>query len=202
VTGSATAAVAGLAALGGFVVGALRPALHCAVEPAQVLAGRVAYPDGNPFHLYQVSVWTIWHQILAPWLAAGVPERTLSLVLSGVMGALAFAAIALFARVAGAAPWLAVAVPFLLVRADTQDWGLNYPIALVGQAHTYGMAGLSWLLLVVALLGAERWRAAAFLLGRSARGSRSSPRRPHSPARAHSGPTPAPCSRAARPARR
>jgi hypothetical protein len=155
----------GASALAGCATGALRPALHAAIEPAQVLAGVVVYPDGNPFALYQASLWTIWHQLLAPLLAAGIPERTLSMVLSGAMGALAFAAIALFARGQGAALWLAFAVPFLLVQANTTQWGLNYPIFLVGHPHTYGMAGLSWLLLVVALLGAERWGAAAFLLG-------------------------------------
>ena len=163
--GRSVAAVLAASALAGFAMGALRPALQVALEPAQVLAGVVRYPDGNPFGLYQASLWTAWHQGLAPLLAAGVHERALSVAVSGLLGALAFAALAVFALAAGAAPWLACAVPFLVSTADPWNWGFHYPIFILSQGHTYGTAGLGWTLLVLGLFGAGRWRAGAFALG-------------------------------------
>jgi hypothetical protein len=163
--GRNVAAVVAASALAGFAMGALRPALQVALEPAQVLAGLVRYPEGNPFGLYQASVWTAWHQALAPLLAAGVHERALSVAVSGLLGAIAFAAIGAFALAAGAAPWLACALPFLVSAADPATWGFHYGIYLLAQGHTYGTAGLAWLLLVLGLLGTGRWRAGAFALG-------------------------------------
>jgi hypothetical protein len=163
--GRDVAAVVAASALAGFAMGALRPALQVALEPAQVLAGVVRYPDGNPFGLYQASVWTVWHQLLAPFLAAGVPERALSVAISGLLGALAFVGMSLVALAVGAAPWLACGVPFLVSAADPSAWGFRYGIHLVGYAHTYGAAGLDWLLLVIGLFGVGRWRAGALALG-------------------------------------
>jgi hypothetical protein len=43
--------VAFASALMGAAMGALEPAYHVAIEPAQVLAGLVSYPPDNPFYL-------------------------------------------------------------------------------------------------------------------------------------------------------
>ena len=159
------AAVAGASALAGALLGALSPAWQVALEPAQVLAGIVSYPPGNPFGLYELRLWTFWHQLLAPLLAAGVPERALTIAMSGVVGALSFAALALMALAHGAHPALAFATPFVLVLLEPALWGFSYPILLLGYGHTYGMAGLAWLVGICGLLGAGCRRAAAFLLG-------------------------------------
>jgi len=158
-------AVLAVSALCGFAMGALRPALHVAVEGAQVAAGLVAYEDGNPFGLYQKSVWTLWHQALAPLLSAGVHERTASIFVSGVVGALPFVGLALVARAAGAPGWLACGVPFLVVAASPGGWGFRYGLFLLGSGHTYGLAGLAWQLVAIGLLGVGWWRAAAFAFG-------------------------------------
>jgi hypothetical protein len=157
--------VLAVCALAGLAMGALRPALQVALEPAQVLAGLVAYPPGNPFGLYESSVWTAWHQLLAPPLAAGLHERALSVLVSGLLGALAFASLGAFALAAGAAPWLACAVPFLVAVAEPAPWGFHYGIYLLAQGHTYGTAGLAWLLLTLGLLGSGSLAAGAFALG-------------------------------------
>jgi hypothetical protein len=160
------ARVALVAALAGAVMGLLQPAYQVAIEPAQVLAGLVSYPPDNPFHLYESRLWTLWHQLLAPLLAFGVSERALAIATSAAVAAIAFAALALMAFAHGARPVIALATPFvmvLLVRPET--WGFNYPILLVGEAHTYGTAGLAWIVLATALLGAGCSRAAAFAIG-------------------------------------
>jgi len=156
-----------LAAAGllGFGSGLCWPAWHVALEPAQLLAGTVRYPVATPFELYETQVWNVWHQMLAPLLAAGCSERALSVVLSGGVAALAFAAVAGFARALGASAALALAAPLLMLLSGPAQPGFSYPIYLLGQGHTYGMAGLSWLALALAALAAERWRLAGFLVG-------------------------------------
>lgn len=155
-------AVAGLA---GFALGALAPAWQVALEPAQTLAGVVSYPAGNPVLLYQKSLWTVWHQVLAPLLEAGVGERALTIAVSGLLGALAFAGLAALALGFGAGAALALACPFFVLFLDPAGWGFRYPILLLGAEHTYGMAGLSWVVLVCGLFAAGRTRVAAFSLG-------------------------------------
>ena len=41
------------------------PTWQVAVEPAQVVAGLVSYPAGNPNYIYQSKLWTILHQVNA-----------------------------------------------------------------------------------------------------------------------------------------
>ena len=157
--------VLALAALIGFGLGLCAPAWHVAVEPAQLLAGTVRYPVTTPFALYETRVWNVWHQLLAPLLAAGLSERALSVLLSGTTTALGFAAIAGFAQALGANRQLALAAPLLMLLNQPAQPGFSYPIYLLGEGHTYGMAGLSWLALALAALAAERWRLAGFLVG-------------------------------------
>src|SRR5215472_17365950 len=153
-SGRTVALVAAASALAGAVLSALTPAWQVAIEPAQVLAGIVRYPPGNPFGLYELRLWTLWHQLLAPLLAAGVPERVLTIAVSGAVGALTFAALSVMALAHGAHPALPFATPFVLILLEPTLWGFSYPILLVGYGHTYGMAGLAWVLLICGLLGA------------------------------------------------
>jgi hypothetical protein len=154
-----------LSAAFGFALGAFFPAWHVAIEPSQVLAGIVTYPEGNPFALYETRLWTGWHQVLTPLLAVGVPEHTLTVLLSGLVVALVFAALTAFAHAFGADDRLALATPFVLGVLHPTSWQFWYPILMVGHGHTYGMAGLSWLVLACGVLASGRFATAAFLIG-------------------------------------
>ena len=154
-----------LSAACGFALGMMFPAWHVAIEPAQVLAGIVEYPDGNPFALYETRLWTGWHQVITPLLAAGVPEYSLTLFLSGLIAAIAFVALTVFAHGFGADDRMALLTPFVVGVLQPASWEFWYPILLVGHGHTYGMAGLSWLVLACGVLASGRWSLAAFLIG-------------------------------------
>ncbi|HRU04745.1 MAG TPA: hypothetical protein P5137_03095 [Candidatus Brocadiia bacterium] len=164
--GKGFAAVMAGAAVCGFCAGALgQPAWQVAVETAQVLGGAVSYPPGNPFGLYHAKLWTLSHQVLAPLLAAGVTERTLSILLSGALGAVAFMAFAAMAF-ALSGDWLAGAgAPLVVYYAGAAANGVVYPVLTLGTSHTYGSLGLSFAMLAVGALGAGRTRSGAFLLG-------------------------------------
>ncbi len=163
--GRPLAGVLAASAAAGFAVGLLFPAWHVAIEAAQVVAGTVVYPSDNPFGLYETKLWTGWHQLLAPLLAAGVPERALTFALSGLIAAISFTALTAFAYGLGADAELAFATPFVLGVLNPTSWQFWYPIILLGHGHTYGMAGLAWLVLACGVLATERWALAAFLVG-------------------------------------
>lgn len=150
----------------GFVVVALGfPDWQVAVETAQVTAGIVEYPRGNPFHVYHLELWTILHQIIALLLLAGASEITLSVVTSGVMGMVTFQALAMAVYALSRDGLLAVASVIVIIVSNTSNIGVTYPIALLGTSHTYGMVGLALMVLVGALLGAGERGIGLFLLG-------------------------------------
>ncbi len=140
----------------GFATGVARPEHQVAVETAQVIAGIVHYPPGNPFFIYHLKLWNLASQLLALLLLAGVPERALSVALSGVLGAVSFQALALCALATSRDRVLAIALPPWILAISAYDLGVNYDIALLGSEHTFGVLGTSWALLALALLGVGR----------------------------------------------
>ena len=159
----ATLALSGLI---GYYVGSRGfPEWQVPVETAQVIAGIVRYPAGNPFLIYHLKLWTILHQACAALLAVGVSESRLSLMLSGVTGMVSFQALAMTAYVFNRSISIAVATAIVVFLSGATNYGIRYPIFLLGTSHTYGSIGLSWIVLVAALLGCGRYRTGLLLLG-------------------------------------
>ena len=153
-------------ALAGFVVGfAGYGTWQVATESAQVVAGLVEYPRENPFYMYHTKLWTLLHQVGALLLRAGLSEAALSLVFSGLLGAVSFPALALTAYAFARDRLLAVGVPFFVELTRAANFEIAYPIWLLGSTHTYGVIGLSSALLVAALFGNGCYRAGPFALG-------------------------------------
>lgn len=149
----------------GFLFGALNATWQDALEPAQVLAGLVRYPVSTPVFVYSIKTWTIIHQILALAFQWGCSERTLAIALSGMTGMMSLQALAVFVlALCGDVTWAVVSSFFLLISNATLG-GVTYPVLLMGAPHTYGIVGLSYGLLTIALLGAGRVRAGAVMLG-------------------------------------
>ena len=150
----------------GFRMGMIAfPDWQVAVETAQVVAGIVTYPPDNIFHIYHTRLWTVLHQILAVALRAGVSELTLSFVVSGLQGMLMFQGLALVVYGLSRDVLLSVGAAALIFFTRSAEYGVIYPLFLLGTEHTYGVIGLSTAVLVVALLGAGWYRTGAFLLG-------------------------------------
>jgi hypothetical protein len=150
----------------GFAVGAVAfPDWQVAVETAQVVAGLVTYPAGNPFYVYHTKLWTVLHQLAAVPLLIGVSERALSVVISGLLGAVSFQAVSVLVYALSRDFLLAVGSGFIVFFTGVAEYGVIYPISLVGTTHTYGALGLSLIVLVAALFAVGYLRTAAFLLG-------------------------------------
>jgi hypothetical protein len=136
-----------------------------AVETAQVVAGLVDYPPGNPFYIYHTKLWTILHQALAVLLLAGVTERTLSIAVSGLLGMVSFQALSLIVYALSRDLLLASAACALIFFSRVAEAGGVYPIWLLGTTHTYGALALGYGALVPAMVGAGWIRTGLFLLG-------------------------------------
>lgn len=151
----------------GFLLGAFaRPSWQVAVESAQVLSGIVDYPVHNSFHIYHVKLWTVMNQFLAIPLLLGVSERTLSMVVSGGIAGLSYAAVGLCALAFSRNAFWAMAAPFLIDFTGVKEvLAVNYPMDFMGTPHTYGVAGLAWVLLTLSLLGLGCYRSGGVCLG-------------------------------------
>jgi uncharacterized protein YneF (UPF0154 family) len=149
----------------GFALGALFAGWQVVVETGQVIAGLVRYPVDNPFFIYHVKIWSLLNQMSGLFLRLGVSEIALSVIVSGLLGLLSFQALSLVVYVLSRDAFVAIGAAFVIFLGGATNYGVVYPIALLGTEHTYGVVGLAWVVLVPALFGAGRPRAAGFLLG-------------------------------------
>jgi hypothetical protein len=150
--------------LAGFLVGlTLYPNWQGTIEPGQVLAGLVRYPAWNPHFRYEIQTWTLLNQLTAAALRLGADERTVTLALSGLEGAIWFAAVALVVYAVCRRPGVAFLSPFALVAArGTVIPGTTYPVMILGSPFTYGTVALALAILVLALFALNETKWAAF----------------------------------------
>jgi hypothetical protein len=141
------------------------PDWQVAVETAQVVAGIVHYPPGNPFYIYHLKLWTVLHQVCALLLFSGVSEIALSRILSGLIGMVSLQALAMIVYGLSRDTLLAIGSAFLIAFTRSAEYGVSYPIYLMGTTHTYGAIGLSTVALIAGLAGAGWYRAGGFLVG-------------------------------------
>jgi len=142
------------------------PNWQVAVEGAQVLSGVVSYPPHNSFHIYHVKLWTILNQLLALPLALGSSERALSILVSGGMAALSFAAVGLCTFAVSRDALWGIAAPFLINFSSLREvLAVNYPMDFMGTPHTYGAVGLAWSVMTLSLFVLERYSIAGLFLG-------------------------------------
>ena len=150
----------------GFRVGYVAfPTWHVAVQTAQVVAGLVHYPSDNPFYVYHTKLWTLLHQLTAPLLLAGLSEIQLSLFLSGLLGMLAFQALTLLVYAFSRNLLVSIGAAFLVFFSRAAEYGVVYPVLLMGTEHTYGSVGLSVFVLVLGLLASGSLRVGGLMLG-------------------------------------
>jgi hypothetical protein len=139
---------------------------QAAVETAQVHAGIVEYPLDNPFNHYHLKAWSLLHNVLAPFLWLGVPERALSIALSMGLCAAAFVLLASVAFMLSENVALSVFAPVSLLAMYIyySIHGPVYPLVIIGNYHTYGVAGRAVALGILITLAARRYRLGGFLI--------------------------------------
>ena len=150
----------------GFFVGVSHSTWQAVAESSQILSGIVQYSTPNPFYIYHVKSWTILNQIGALFLYLGGAEKTLSIVVSGIMGAIYFLAFSILVFALCQNSIMALSTPFLMHFLDLDtDFGVTYPIQITDSVHSYGVLGQGFAFMVIALFTAKKFRTAGFLLG-------------------------------------
>lgn len=163
----------GAAAVFGAVLGVLvKPVWTDNLIPAQIIAGVVEYPADSLVPLTYLRPHSLVTQLAALLLMTGLREWSVSLVFSGLQGALACAALTTLA-LAVSRHWLsAVFTLGLIVRLSMQQprWigsyvdvfhGHFYPNTFPVAPGVFGAVGLYLCIMILGLIALERWRAAA-----------------------------------------
>lgn len=149
----------------GFALGLLHATWQVSAETGQVLAGIVTYPPDNPNYMYHIKVFSLINQLSALLLLVTDSEIVVSHIISGLLGMVSFQALAMLIFAINRDVRVAILGVALVYFGGYRGHGASYPIWLLGEIHTYGILGLSYIVLVVASLGAGANRLGLFLLG-------------------------------------
>jgi hypothetical protein len=154
-----------LSGLTGFCLGLSNATWQVTVETAQVLTGIVKYPVDNPFYMYHIKVFTIVNHFSALLLYLIGSEIVVSIIISGLLGMISFQAIAVFIFAINRNLYIAVLGVIFIYFGNYIGQGVIYPMDLLGRSGTYGILGLSFIVLVIALIGAKSYKLGLFCLG-------------------------------------
>lgn len=154
-----------LSGLTGFCLGLSNATWQAAVETGQVLAGIVNYPVDSPNYIYHLKAFTIMNQLCALLLHLLGSEKMVSIIISALLGMVSFQALSTLIFAINRNIYTAVLGTIFIYFSNYAGNGVIYPIWLLGEVHTYGIAGLSFTVLVIALIGAKAYRLGLFCLG-------------------------------------
>lgn len=157
--------VAVLSGLAGLCLGLSNATWQVSVETGQVLAGIVKYPPDNPFYIYHLKVFSIINHISALLLFFLKSEIVVSFIISALLGIISFQAIGLFIYAINRNIFLSIVAVLFIYFADYAGNKVVYPIWLLGFPHTFGILGLSFVVLTIALLGNQCYRISLFFFG-------------------------------------
>ncbi|MBN2591416.1 MAG: hypothetical protein JXA96_16240 [Sedimentisphaerales bacterium] len=151
--------------LAGLCLGFSNATWQVAVETAQVISHIVKYPTDNPFYIYHRKAFTIINYITALLLKLIGSERIVTILISGFLGMVSFQAIGLLIFSINKNAWLAILGTILIYFANYVGKGVVYPVWMLGIQHTYGILGLSFIVLTIALISNTCYRIGLFFLG-------------------------------------
>lgn len=155
----------------GGIIGYLFPRMHVAIEQGQVLAGTINYlSTDNAWYVYQVKLWNFWGWFTAVGLNFGISEINLAIFLSTLIGILFFVNMTLLLLAMTRHALFAISMNYLIYLIFTNKSLLKtlefgYPYLPLDNQHTYGMFGMAFMVLILALFVLPRYRVAFFLLG-------------------------------------
>jgi hypothetical protein len=149
----------------GGCIGLYNATWQYSVEMGQMLAGIVRYPVENPNYMNNVKVFTIVNQISAILLYFLDSEKAASILISGLLGVVSFQAISVFIFALNRNVAISILGTIFIFLSTYDYYGVIYPIWLLGTPLTFGILGLSFTVLVIALIGAKAYRLGLFCLG-------------------------------------
>ena len=135
------------------------------IEPGQILAGIVKYPDNNLQYIYMMKTWTILNQISAILLSLGFNEITTSIILVGLIGAVSLQALTMIIYAISNNVILSLTGP-IFISLCWPDFSVAYPISYLQMSrHSFGLFGLVYVILIIGLFSSKYFKLGSLLLG-------------------------------------
>src|SRR3989338_5637961 len=123
----------------GFILGSFYyPTWQEVVEYGQVVINKIPYPQETPFYRIQSSIWSLPSQLAGLVLFLGVAEKTLSVIVSGILGMISFQAISLVVFAISRQAVFSIAATVFIFLTRAVEFGVIYPVWLLGYPHTNG----------------------------------------------------------------
>jgi hypothetical protein len=157
--------VAVLSGLAGLCLGLSNATWQASVETGQALAGVVKYPPDNPFYMYHLKAFSIINHLSAALLLLLDSEIIVSFIISGLLGMVSFLAISILIFSICRNVYISVLGILFIFFLNYVGKGVQYPIDLLVRPGTFGILGLSFIVLVTALIAAKSYRMGLFCLG-------------------------------------
>ncbi len=154
-----------ISGLVGILLGFDKANWQVSVETGQVIAGIVKYPIDNPNYMYHVKLFTIITQVSALLLYITNSEVITSFIISSMLGVVVIQAISVLIFTFNRDVLFSIVGALFIYYMEYVGFGVVYSILLLGGIHTYGVLGLFFILLVIALIGARGFRYGLFCLG-------------------------------------
>lgn len=153
------------ALLAGFVCGAKNAYWQVSLEPGLIYSGLMPCPTGIPFYFLHVKVFSLINYVTAQLLLLTGSEYFTCWALSGMLGAVAFMALASIIFSICRNVFYALAGMCVIYLCDLTGGGVVYSIVMMGSIHTYGVIGLTFTTLTIGLFSAGFYRSALICLG-------------------------------------
>ncbi|MGB8225984.1 MAG: hypothetical protein WCE45_03815 [Sedimentisphaerales bacterium] len=134
------------------------------MEAGQILTGVVKYSAGAGISTYLKAFSSINH-LSALLLLIINSEKIVSIIISALLGMISFQAIGLFIYSINKNICISVIGVILIYFANYVGPGVIYPIWFLGHIHTFGILGLSFIVLIIALINIGAYGIAFFCLG-------------------------------------
>ncbi|MCP4351356.1 MAG: hypothetical protein GY795_38310 [Desulfobacterales bacterium] len=151
----------------GFCLGLSNATWQQSVEIGQILTGIVKYPADNPNYIILIKLFSVSSHLTALILLLTDSEIITSFIITGLLGMVSFQAVSLFVFAINRNAYISIfgviLIYFMRYVTCVYD-GIIYPINFF-EWNTFGVLGLSFVVLVIALIGAEVYKLGFFLLG-------------------------------------
>jgi len=149
----------------GAIAGVLTATWQVPIETAQVLLGLVSYDHGALPYAYHVTAFSMINHIGCLLLAITHSEAASSILLSCLMGIVVMQTVAMAIFLIFRNAYLAPLLTVILAAIHFMGSGIAYPIIFLGTEHTYGRAGLFFILYAALFLAFSRFKTGFLLSG-------------------------------------
>lgn len=134
-------------------------------ETGMVLAGMIKYPPEIPFYLYNIKVYSLINQLCAGLIFLSFSPNFVNILVSVLLAVVSSLALSLLIFALNRNLYVSLFGLCMIINMQLTGAGIVYPILLYGTTHTYGVLGLSFMLLTVSLYGCRKYRVALLCTG-------------------------------------